>query len=819
MHKVRFRFTKVAAPASLSRDGRTASYAAAMALFTAIVVGYFAPVIFRGEIVLPSGFVYWGDPVYSGSTPAELDVRMVNPIMGGDRVFQFHPWLVFNARALRNGDFPLWNPYSSAGTPHLALDQSAVLDPLSTGAGLVVGGERAGSARAVLSVWLAGIGLLAFARRRGLSAPAGLLAVLAFSFGGWFILWLDRPMSAAACWLPWILWGIDRMVRTDRPAAGALAVACFVAFSTFAGHIETTASVLLLAGAFALYESFRARTDRATRLWSAAGTIGALVAGVALAAVLVVPFAEFLLLDAGGPGSRGGATLTAAERLRVGLTGAADPIRVYHTLITAFIPVLNFPGILPYASPPPNLAENTVYIGVVPLTIALLGLSARGRRAQTIFWWIVALVSLGLAFQVPMLNLVNQLPAIRWTNVGRFRMLFAFAAALASSYALDGLRARGRIPRPVALIGVVLLILGAVGTADLLEGAGPNALLPALAGWAAGTLFFLVLSLAPARWWPFAALGLTGAELMLALHAVQPTHPPEQVLPDTPTTAFLRERPGGRIAGFTFEPRIPPLAGALPLLYGLNSQTSYNVLYPERLRALMAEINEDAPWRSPLGEDWLLLADPGDRLVDLLGVRFLITPAGANAEVLEASRLLHQFPAIVSSDGYAAVWENPDPMPQAFLVHEAVDVETAEEAASVLRDPAFDFRQTAVVENPFGESLDLASVGEGADGEVSVVEEGLGELLLRVRSSAPGLLVVTQSYARGWRAEVNDRTVPVRPADLAFLGVAVPPGEHEVRLRYAPASFRIGLVITVATLLALVALVGTERARQRAVRR
>lgn len=819
MPTVRIWSKRATAPAVAPREARAPGYRVAAALFTAVVLGYFAPVFLRGEIVLPAGFVYWSDPVYVGSRPVELDPWTLNPIMGGDRVFQFHPWLVFNVRALRSGDFPLWNPYSGAGTPHFALDISAVLDPLSTGAGLIVGGERAGSARAVLSVWLAGIGLLFFARRRGLSAPAALLAALAFAFGGWFILWLDRPLGSAACWLPWVLWGIDRIIRGDRPMASALAVASFVALSIFGGHIETTTSVLLLAGLFSLYESSRVAAGRAERARLAAATVGALVVGIALGAVLVVPFGDFLLTDAGGPGVRGGPAATALDRLRMGLTGAASLQGVYHTLITALVPVLNFPDTLPYGSPAPNLAETTIYIGAVPVLIVLLCLRERRPPAPVVFWGIVALASLGLAFRLPVLNLVNQLPAIRWIAVARFRLLFAFAATLAAAHAFDAIRARGRIPPRVAALWIALFILGAAGTADLLDGARPAALVQASAGWVAGTVFLLVVALTPVRWWPLAAVGLTGAELVVALHAVQPTRPLEQVLPETPATAFLRGRPGGRIAGFTAEPKIPPLAGALPQLYGLESLTSYNVLYPARLRALMAAVNEDALWRSPLGEDWLLVEDPGDRLMDLLGVRHLITAAEVGGEPLVASRIRDQFPAVVWSDGYAAVWENPDPMPQAFLVHEVVEVGTADEAASVLRDPSFDFRRTAVVENSAGEPLVLAGAVEGTDGEVTAVEEDLGELVLRVRSPAPAILVVTQSFVKGWRAEVDGRAVPVRPADLAFLGIAVPPGEHVVRLRYDPLSFRIGLLVSAATFLTLLALAGVETARWRVVRR
>lgn len=808
---------RAVAPVGAGRDtpaaGRRGRYGVAAAVFTAIVVAYFAPVFLRGELVLPSGFLYLSDPVYAESAPAELDPRRLNPILGADRVFQFHPWLVFNVRAIRGGEFPLWNPYSGVGTPHLALDITSVLDPLSTGAGLLLGGERAGTARAVLSVWLAGLGLLALARRRGLSASAGLLAALAFPFGGWFILWLDRPLGSAACWLPWILWGLDRMIHTDRPAVGALAVAAFVALSIFGGHIETTATVLLMAGVFALYESRRVAAERARALRLSAATVAALVAGVALAAVLVVPFGDFLLTDAGGPGMRGGSELTLAERLLAGLAGAAKPIGIYHTLVTAFVPMLSFPGLLPSAFPPPNLAEVTIYIGVLPLLIIGLCLREPRRAGPVLFWGCIALAALGLALRLPALNLINQLPALRWSSTGRFRLIYSFAAAMAAAHALDRLRAQGGIRGRGLLIWAMIPVTGALATMSLFGALGAD--VPALAGWIAGFLGLVAVSLAPVRWRPAAVVALTCAELVVGLRGVQPTHPAEHVMPSTPATDFLAKQAGARVAGFSFQPRIPPIAGALPLLYDVPALTSYNVLYPKRFRALMAGVNADAPWRVPLSEDWVLLEDPGDPLVDLLGVRYLVTASGAGPELLTASRLPEQFPELAWTDGRVAIWENPDPLPGAFLVPEAVEVGSAAEASGVLRGPGFDFRRIAVVEGELDGIAGSRSSDRAPGAEVARVEDGLNGFAFRVRSSAPGLLVVTQAYVKGWRAEVDGRTVPVRPADLAFLGIEVPAGEHVVRLRYAPGSFRVGLLVSGATLLGLLALVGAEVRRRR----
>lgn len=790
-------------------------YTLAVALFSTAVVGYFAPAFFRGEILLPSAFVHLVDPTYAAVAPPEDDFNRMNPILGGDRVFQFHPWAVFNIRAIRNGEFPLWNPYSGAGTPHLALEIPSVLDPLLTGAGLVVGGERAGTARSILSVWLAGIGIMIFARRRGLSASAGLVGALAFSLGGWMILWLDRPLVSAACWLPWILWGIDRVIRTDRPAASSFAIGFFVALSFLAGHLQTTIAVILLAAVFAVYEGYRVIGDWKGRCRKISLALVSVAIGAAFAAPLVIPFAEFLFVGAGVPAFKDGPSMTVLERVGVGLTGAMRPMHVLHTLLTAVVPVWNISGNPPYAFPPPNLAESTIYVGVVPLLIVLLAQGNRYRDRQTVFWGVVAICSLCLALNFPLFNLIDQLPPFRWTNTGRFRLLYCFGAAMASACALDRMRERESIPDRVVSIGIFALALGAIGTALLIDTTGPRAFVLAMTGWTAGILCLIIIARVPQRFWPVALVALTGSELVVALRGAQPTHPPEHVLPETPTTEFLKAHTEGRIAGLSFEGWIPPLAGALPLLYELNSITAYHVIYPRRLQALMSIVNDDAGLASVLNDGWLVLEDPGDRLIDLLGVQFLITRSAPDSALIARSRLLEQFPIIAWTDGNATIWENPDPLPQAFVVDSVVAVDNAESAASILQDPDFDFRSTAIVESPDQVPWLSVDAGESSKKDVIVLAEGLGEYRFLVKTPASGLLVVTQSYDKGWTAEVDGRPVAVFPTDLAFLGVPVPAGEHYIQIRYMPRSFHMGLLVSLSTVLIMSIIVAIEIVRLR----
>jgi uncharacterized membrane protein YfhO len=69
----------------------------------------------------------------------------------------------------------------------------------------------------------------------------------------------------------------------------------------------------------------------------------------------------------------------------------------------------------------------------------------------------------------------------------------------------------------------------------------------------------------------------------------------------------------------------------------------------------------------------------------------------------------------------------------------------------------------------------------------------------------PGLLVVSDSYYPGWRAWVDGNSVAIHRVNYGFRGVVVPAGRHTVEMEYEPASFQVGLFLSLAAAAALAA--------------
>src|SRR5439155_1757970 len=81
-----------------------------------------------------------------------------------------------------------------------------------------------------------------------------------------------------------------------------------------------------------------------------------------------------------------------------------------------------------------NMMEMMVYAGLVPLFFAAYAGGRRRDVPRVGFWLVLALGALGVAYALPVFNLVNYAPVIGLANNGRLRLLFRFALAVAAAH-------------------------------------------------------------------------------------------------------------------------------------------------------------------------------------------------------------------------------------------------------------------------------------------------------------------------------------------------------------------------------------------------
>jgi hypothetical protein len=159
--------------------------------------------------------------------------------------------------------------------------------------------------------------------------------------------------------------------------------------------------------------------------------------------------------------------------------------------------------------------------------------------------------------------------------------------------------------------------------------------------------------------------------------------------------------------------------------------------------------------------------------------------------------------------GEVSIWENTRAVPRAFLVGDIQHASDSADAARRMQAAEFDPRTMAVVEGDAGAvaNLPLLPGSVVAAGSARVTAYGQQHVNVAVDARRPALLVLTDSYYPGWTAKLDGAEVPILATDIAFRGVMVPAGSHQVTFGYFPTSFGVGLALAVAGLLLLAALI------------
>lgn len=738
-----------------------------------------------------------------------LSGDVYQPADGGDLVSFLYPTYRFAAQSLGQGQLPLWNPHLYGGAPFIGDIQAGFLYPPNLLLFLLNPefGYRWMQWLSIGHLWWAGLGVYALVRTLGHSRAAALLAGLAFGFSDALFIHLGNlNLIAVLSWLGWILAAFHRAV-SQRSLAWAAGAAGLFAVANYAGHAQSSYYIGLALGVLGVGYWLLGIGKRGT------GT-GWREAFVPVAQALLTIFVLTFLLT--GP-----ILLPALELLP--FTSRGD-FAYQETVGFSLAPVAGLVGLLTpgFFGRGPALhwglwdRVELPYAGVVALLLAggALLLPLPQKRQKVLPWLALGLFGfvVALGIYAPLHGWLTQiLPGFGSLRApARAIVLWALAVSVLAGMGLDELRnARptpgyravlrwgglGLLLFATPLMFAALLVLQGQPTAFLRASVAGLALALATAAWL-GTWLLLAL-----RWrrrlgaplWAGLLTGLLLLELAAAgaytdIGETNPAagfHHPEIV-------AFLQTAESGAGPGpFRIDARTgidglwQPDTAALVGLHDVWGVANPLVLqHWERL------------WESSGGRD--------TRLYDLLNVGFVI--------VQDGTPLPAQFRLAFDAPGPLAVYANPDPLPRAWLVADSLSVADDAAALEALTQPDFDPRRTVILAAGAA-AVSSAGSQPAAASRVAVVSYAANEIVLAGSAGGPGTLVLSEVWYPGWRAAVNGEPAPVLRANYALRAVPVPAGDWQVRLWYAPSSWRWGLGLFGAGLLLLAGLLLWGRRR------
>jgi hypothetical protein len=709
----------------------------------------------------------------------------------GDKTYSFQPWLTYAAQEIQAGHFPLWNPYSGCGEPFIGNPQIMLFNPAAALYWLFPF-VTADQLFLALSQSLLFFFTYLLARRwndgpatrRGaVHAPAA-LAALALAWSGYAIGYWEFPSAVGTLpYLPlFFLLGMGKNWIT-------LAIATMMALS--AGYIQFVYYAVCLALAGTLTASLNLpRAGVRARLSPFVSLTAAIGVGTLLALVQILPSWE-----------------SAGQSIRTGMqpSDTRSYLMTPIFLVKLWIPWLTNTVALGFQSPPFGaefwpIQRNwltTIFLGTPVFLLSIVGFIQGGIRKFVVLAGL-GTVALILAMGIdPFFEGARAIvPGFRYlTHFSNAIVLALVCLVLASTETAHPRRGRNLL---LSLATFALLASGLglafspeIRTQVLHRFLGTVSLTPSQDRWvmqAGGIAATAALGFAGVwlffrhkRWavlWCF-----TLVELWALGKTLQPLGPANmfhrplalaRLLADSPhrfsispETMKAKKAMGGTHLTEGYNTLREAFHPNVPLPFRVHQTWSYEVFGFQEFTAFRRRL-PDLPGESAA--------------LDFLGASHVMT-----AQPLPPPN------NILARADHALLYTRPAPLERVSVVDSAVARPDPSERLDYLFGP-WNPREEVVVEAEVSPRKGTPVKEFWRDEPGRVTAQGHGA----------GWLVYNGIYFPGWEAYVNGRKTPLLRANHAFQSVALPDTHWTVRLIYRPHLFRIGLMITLFTIVCVV---------------
>jgi hypothetical protein len=425
--------------------------------------------------------------------------------------------------------------------------------------------------------------------------------------------------------------------------------------------------------------------------------------------------------------------------------------------------------------------EMVIYLGLVPLLLAPLGLSRADRRSWFLGGVVVLAALFALGQATPLFELAYRwLPGLRWVRTpARVFLPASLAVAVLAGMGVQRL-AKGYVgwSTPLALsVGMLTLALG-LSLAALFGQANRAAL--GLAFFPSLTLLVMMLisrqHLSPRLALPGLALLLFADLASFDLTLIRFALPAEVFADGKAVASYLAEQPG---LFRTYSPSysLPSHVAAQAGLQTADGVEPVHLVAYDELMALAGGYGDSSfsvtippfPADRPLAEAFRNV-QPDLHLLGLLNVEYLVAAFPMDWPGLTS---------VAEVDG-TYVYRNQHALPRAWVIDSpgGADGDWAQ--------------QLTVLAN---KSAQAVATGEST---VWVTHYEPDRIKVEVRSLRDGMLVLSEIWYPGWRATVDGQAQPVERVAGILRGVQLPQGTHQVVLVYDPASVRWGRRLSLA---------------------
>lgn len=735
---------------------------------------FFLPNLLLGKIPIPAddllGLYHpWRDISLEGFNKEKFPAK--NPLIT-DPILQTYPWRLQVVTDIKDGKLPLWNPYSFSGQPLLGNIQSAPFSIFNI-LFFILPFKIAWSLQILLPPALTALFMFLFLRELKISKAASIFGAFILPFTGFFMVWQTwGTIVTTAMWLPLILLLINKLFAKIHPVPFII-LTFAVSQVVLSGHWQTAFYVFVASLIFFLVKLKSTKFAKGSLI---------IIAGFILAIVIsspqIFPSLEFI-------------NLSSRQIDQNYSPGRSDWFIPPQNLIQLLAPdffgnpaTYNYWGIW-------NYAEFASFIGIVPLSFALLALFKKER--QTLFFIGLAVLSLLLGLENPISKIpyALNLPFISSVQPSRIIFLLVFSLSALAAFGFENfLKEKSKKGVVITLFFISILftllflaktqkfLFPQLANIDTSYVALRNLIIPVIFSFLLLIVFLLRFSKIPKILLVFLIFTLTFIELFRFYQKFTPFSKLSWIFPQTKITRFLQaqEKPFRILAT---DRRI--FNGNTPAAYGLETVQGYDPLYLKSYSQFVSSWNA-GKMEKPASFNRIVTPQKYDsKITDFMNVRYILTFDEISKPGFKK----------VLEEGITKVYENENAQERAYFVNEVVKVGSKDQTLEKLFDKNFDLSKSAVSEDFEFPAQDISAAAQFKDYHDQ-------SFTIETDCDKPAPLILNNVYYPGWEAFIDGQKTSIKKVNYMFQLVLVPQGKHQVEFKFRPKSFYNGLYFSIA---------------------
>ncbi len=725
----------------------------------------------------------------------------------------------------QNELFPKWNMLSMCGVPLVAEIQSGLFYPLNI-VFLFLPAPQAINITIFIHVYLLSLFTYCFARQIRTSRTGAIVAAIAMSLSAPVVLGIFAGHLSNICtitWIPLILLIIDRLGERFSTKYFLLLAIAF-ALQVLAGHIQYFFYCVLFSAGFLLFKTFHLVRAREFKQFAIChlGFGLALVLALLLALPQLTPVFEMLSVSA---------------RRALSYQEIAQFSFPPQNLLTVFAPTIfgdminvDYWGVY-------NLWEMCIYCGTFPILLAVLAVLKDRNQPRVLFFLFAAIMAVlvGLGEHTPVLKILyNIVPGFGLFRGHSKGMIFVcFSIALLAGIGFDSLRNLNRDKTKIfnllflCVIAVSLTMLLIVNYSGLYEEFisqmqraaenDPGHYLPTPGS---NNVEFARLVIVGARHSAtvFLVLLVIGSLLMF-LTRIFGANRLLQVAAITLVCADLVFFASKFVLAvdtkvWDLSPQVLQFLEKDKTVYRAAVLTSRSRGYASA--SLLHRITGDYPYVLKRYSTFFNLVNlgkpvPGMKIgnirtisttYNILNLKYLILHSGKKLHLKGYYR--------VHDDGDFVIYENKNCLDRAYISHRVRIARDEDSALRYLFEPETASGSQIVLEKDLSNQLKMetnsAVENHRIEETVQITEYRPDFVRMRASMARGGWVCLADTFYPGWQATIDDSiNTEILVANYLFRAIYVPQGQHEITLRYSPTNSHISKLLSLFTLIFIIA--------------